>query len=61
MYRMCYDLVAATNQSEGVVCYIISNNIVSAHTVNQFAVRNRAAAHVLCTTMSIYCINGLIC
>ena len=27
MYRMCYDLVAATNQSEGVVCYIISNHI----------------------------------
>ena len=31
------------------------------NTVNQFAVRNRAAAHVQCTTMSIYCINGLIC
>ena len=30
-------------------------------TVSQPAARNTAAAHVLCTTMSLHCVNGLIC
>ena len=43
MYRMCYDLVASTNQSEGVVCYIISNNIVSAQHADTMPSHHMAA------------------